>query len=517
MPEKTTIIGSIKLTGKTKDGLSIGILESITKEETAEIDLLGKRYSTIVEPLTNYFMGRIQKDYDKGNTIIGGALTAVNRKIKDDKLKFLSDASYSGGIDFKHNWSEKKYYITGNALFSYVVGDKMALSRIQLSPTHYFQRPDADYLDYDINRTSLSGYGGLIEIGKSGGGQWRFSETIKMFSPGFEVNDIGYLPMSDRIYQSSRIGYVIQTPSGILRNYSVFLNQNSSWNFGGDKLDFSVGIVPSFTSINNWKFNFEILRKNSSISPFLIWGGPSFKLDGNWSLLYSISSDYTKAIEMEITFNNKMFDDKISSYFSTNYSCSFRLSNSFIFSCDLLFDNTKENLQYLDTKSIDAKEYYFLGFVDQKTMRLTFRASYNITPDLSIQYYASPFFAARKYSEIKKVLNPRADNYNDRFYKYNDKEIKFDKTSNSFLIDDNNDGKNEFILNNPDMSFKELHSNLVLKWEYNPGSTIYFVWSQGRIESENYRSMVFNRDMEQLYNVYPDNIFIIKINHWFSL
>ncbi len=74
-PNTTTILGAAKFSGKTKDGWSIGILESVTEREIAKIkDPDGNRRETIVEPLTNYFVGRLQKDFNDRNTYIGGIL-----------------------------------------------------------------------------------------------------------------------------------------------------------------------------------------------------------------------------------------------------------------------------------------------------------------------------------------------------------------------------------------------------------------------------------------------------------
>jgi hypothetical protein len=136
---------------------------------------------------------------------------------------------------------------------------------------------------------------------------------------------------------------------------------------------------------------------------------------------------------------------------------------------------------------------------------------------LSIQYYGSPFSATRKYSSIKKAVNTRADNYNDRFHTYNQNEIRFNETANTYVIDDNADGSPDFTIKNPDMSFREFRSNLVLRWEYNPGSTIYFVWSQNRSNVTGYESTSLGKAVNRVFDIYPDNIFMIKINHWFSL
>ena len=77
----TTILGAAKLTGKTKNGLSVGFVEAMTAEEKAEIDTVGGRTYETVEPLTNYFVGRVQKDINEGKTIIGGIFTSTNRDL----------------------------------------------------------------------------------------------------------------------------------------------------------------------------------------------------------------------------------------------------------------------------------------------------------------------------------------------------------------------------------------------------------------------------------------------------
>ena len=80
VPQNTSILGAAKFSGKTKKGLSIGILESITQREMATIDYNGQKTKQLVEPLTSYFVTRIQKDFKSGNTIIGGIITGVNRE-----------------------------------------------------------------------------------------------------------------------------------------------------------------------------------------------------------------------------------------------------------------------------------------------------------------------------------------------------------------------------------------------------------------------------------------------------
>jgi hypothetical protein len=164
-PQNTSILGAAKFSGKTRKGWSIGILESITRREMAVIDKAGQRREELVEPLTNYFVGRLQKDIKSGNTVIGGIVTAVNREKGLENR--LHGGAYSGGLDFLHYWKGRTWYIRGNMVFSHVQGTKEAILRTQTGFEHLFQRADAKEVYVDSSRTSLTGMGGTIALEKA--------------------------------------------------------------------------------------------------------------------------------------------------------------------------------------------------------------------------------------------------------------------------------------------------------------------------------------------------------------
>jgi len=181
VPENTKILGAIKLTGKTQNGWSIGIIESITSDEYAEIDYNGgERKKEIVEPLSNFFIGRVQKDINKGNTIIGGMFTTTHRKLEGDNLDYLSNNAITGGFDFKQYFKERKYYLDLKLVASQINGSEEAILEQQLSSRRYFQRPDAEYLNVDSNLTSLIGTGGNLSFGKQSNSGFRF----QLIQPG---------------------------------------------------------------------------------------------------------------------------------------------------------------------------------------------------------------------------------------------------------------------------------------------------------------------------------------------
>ena len=146
MPEVTTILGAAKLTGKTRNGLSVGVLESLTTRESAPVEGPTGRRHVVVEPLTNYFVGRIEKEFDQGNTVLGGLLTSVHRSNGEDYLHFLNREAYVGGVNFTHYWGNRTYFVDAMAVASGVRGEPEALIRAQRSSARSFQRPDADYV-----------------------------------------------------------------------------------------------------------------------------------------------------------------------------------------------------------------------------------------------------------------------------------------------------------------------------------------------------------------------------------
>lgn len=199
VPTFTTILGAAKLTGKTKNGLSLGFVEAVTAEEKAEIDTVGGRMFETVEPLTNYLIGRVQKDFNEGKTIIGGIFTSTNRDLDENLGKYMHKGAYSGGIDFTQYFKDKNWMFNLNAAFSEVNGTKEAMENTQRSSARYYQRPDNDYTDFDPNRTALVGSGGRMQIQKLNG-HWNFIYANIWKTPGFETNDLGFIREADRYF-----------------------------------------------------------------------------------------------------------------------------------------------------------------------------------------------------------------------------------------------------------------------------------------------------------------------------
>ncbi len=513
MPESTTILGAMKLSGKTKKGLSVGILESLTSREDAMIDSAGYRRKETVEPLTNYFVGRVQQDFNKGQTILGAMITAVNRDIKSTNLEFLHSAAYTTGLDFQHNWKDRTWYLAGNAEFSDVRGSNTSIIATQTSSAHYYQRPDAKYLGVDSSLTSLPGYGGTVKFGKTSKKRLQFETCVIVRSPGLEFNDIGYMRYSDVIYQGNWMGYYLRNPFWKFNYFYLNTNYWMYFNFGGQLLSRNYNTNFNAQFKNKWRLNGQFNRESQSVSTDILRGGPSIIMPGNQSFSVYLSTDQSKKLSLSGGVYQGSGD--VNSFRNREYfgGVYLRPSNSISVSVEPDYSIQRTELQYVSTAGTVQDPIYLFATLYQKTLGITFRINYTINPELSIEYYGQPFISAGKYTAFKKITQPDAGAFKERFYEYASDELTFDPTANTYNV---NDG-GTYSFGNPDFNFRQFRSNLVIRWEYHPGSTIYLVWSQSRTSTDTNGLFSYGNDMNNLFRVTPDNVFLVKFSYWFAL
>ncbi len=513
MPESTRILTALKLSGKTRKGLSVGLLESVTANEKAKIENEGVYRKESVEPLTNYFVARVQQDFNKGETTLGGIFTAVNRDIENPALDFLHTAAYTGGIDFKHSWKERTWYFAGNMEFSNVQGKPTALISTQQSSARYFQRPDAKHISVDSTLTSMSGYGSTLKFGRQSKKVIQFETSFTVRSPGLEFNDLGYMRYSDFFHHGSWIAFYKRDPFAIFNNLYINTNYWMYWDYSGKHTTtlFNTNWHAEFK--NRWYLNTNITRETKHISNDLLRGGPSFHLPGSIEGNLNVFTDQTKKIWMYVG-NYRGFGDQ-KSYTAYDYYGGIvaQPMNALSVSIepDYLILNTQ--LQYAQTVDYADEKRYIFAEMDQKTLLMTIRLNFTINPELSVEYYGQPFVSAGKYTKFKKVTVPDASKYDDRYHIFNPQEIS-QNGEDGYDVDENHDHSTDYTFDNPDFNFQQFRSNLVIRWEYLPGSTLFLVWSQGRTNSATDGSFSYANDIQDLFSTKANNVFLIKLSYW---
>ncbi|RLD48424.1 MAG: hypothetical protein DRI88_03345 [Bacteroidetes bacterium] len=514
-PEFTRILGAVKLSGKTQNGWSVGVLESITKNEKAKISNNGEERKEVIEPLTNYFNTRIQKDINKGNTTIGGMITATNRFINDSTLEFLPTSAYTQGIDFQNFWKEKTFYISLKTVFSEVYGSKEAITELQEAPQRYYQRPDATHISVDTTKTSLFGNGGTVEGGKASG-HWTYGGRFTWRTPGLDLNDMGFLSLSDYFNEAVWGGYRLWEPFSIFRRMNINASQWSGWDFAGKHLYMGVNLNFNTQFKNYWTFGLGINRDFFDIDRHQLRGGPALRAPGSTGNWLNIGSDSRKKLSFGIFMHNRWGDDKYTRSFGAGLEILYRPLDFLQISIEPGYNNQKQQIIYVGTFDYNDEDQYVLSAIKQEIISADIRINLSITPDLSIQFWGQPFLFSGDYSDYKKVTDPLADNWRDQYHEFTNSEITYDDGDNMYLIDDNGDGHTDYSFDNPDFSFYEFRSNLVIRWEYIPGSTAYLVWSQGRTGDHPDGQFSFSENVNRLLDVHPENVFLLKISYRFS-
>ncbi len=514
VPSSTTILGALKVTGKTAGGLSLGVLQSFTQRETALVSSpLGSR-EPLVEPAASYSVARLHKDWGKGNSSLGGMLTWTARLTDDPGLAALPTRALTGGFDFTRYFADRSLALEASAVASRVSGPREAILALQTGAVHYYQRPDADHLGLDAQATALSGTGGSLRFGTSGKGRLKLVDHFHWYSPGLELNDVGYLRQADVLANQAIVGWTEPAPRGVFRAYSLQLMREDQWDFGGLAVQASTQANASATFRNKWGADLGVLYRDV-VDTRMLRGGPALRWHDYWEASLGGHSDPSRRLTATLAGQAARTVDDDSRSGKAEATLGLRLSNRLGLGGGARYERLLDNLQYAATAEAGGEPRYVLGRIDQDTWSFTFRVNLTLTPELTIQYYGSPFIGTGRYTAFKQATDTLAHAYADRFHLYAPGEITYREDQNRYLVTEAG-GAPAYSFGNPDFSFRQFRSNLVARWEWKPGSSLYVVWSQGRTATLPSYQPSFGTNWNELWGTQPDNVFLVKLSYWFS-
>ncbi|TAK13277.1 MAG: hypothetical protein EPO35_10510 [Acidobacteria bacterium] len=485
-PTNTTILGAAKLTGRVGK-FSIGALNAVTSSENATISVNGVRSSSPVEPASSYSVARAVREFSNRSRI-GFMATSTNRRLSDE-LKFLPANAFTGGTDF--DWRFKgKYSLNGYVAGSTVRGSADAIAGIQRSTVHSYQRPDAESFDYDPTRTGLSGHAGSVGIGKISGKYTMFNSSFGYKSPGFDINDLGFQSRADEISQSNWFQIRSDTPNKWRRSLNINFNQWSGYNFDGDRRYSGANINSHTTLTSNWSMGMGINVNGRGFADRLTRGGPGGYTNPNQSVWAYLNSDSRKPFTFYVNIN-AFTDHKNSSNAGISPGLTWRPRSGVAISTSFNLSKSQSDSQWITNLADQGATRYVFGHLEQKTVGITARVNYTISPTLTLQIYAQPFVAAGDYSNFKELKNGRADRYEDRYAPY-------------------------AYASNPDFNFRSFRTTNVLRWEYRPGSALFVVWQQGREDFANDGALRYGGSLSDLFGKPSTNVFLVKFSRWLN-
>jgi hypothetical protein len=518
-PDVTTIATAGKLTGKTARGWSVGALDAVTTRETADfVDSQGARGETAVEPRTNYFVGRSRRDLRGGNSVLGGLFTATNRGLADPGLESrLRAHAYVGGVDWNHAWANRHWAFDGFVVGSTVGGSSSAIAGTQASSSHYFQRPDLRSAHYDPTRTHLEGFASDLSLAKYSGKHWLGSIIVQTASPGFEVNDVGFQNRVDRTGLSTILFYKEDKPGRLLRNWDAFVFQNHAFNFDGDN-NFAQWSASGDLQLHNyWNLNWRFEYNPPAFDDRLTRGGPVAGMPRGGRASFGFGSDSRRSTTYgaDFSFARSESHGRDASY---SVSLNLRPTSAVQINVSPTVDWSRDPAQYVDVigDALATRTYknrYVFGAIEQTTASIATRLNWTFTPRLSLQLYVQPLVVTGGYSEFKELHAPRGFDFDV----YGRDGGTIERQGEDYVVDPDGAGPAaSFGFQNPDFDFRSLRGNAVLRWEYRPGSTLFFVWQQSRSGSEPIGDFDLHRDTSALFHQRAENVFALKATYWFG-
>ena len=488
-PAQTTILGATKLTGRVGQ-YSIGVMQAVTKDQYADVVDAGARYRLGVEPLTSYSVGRVRREF-RNQSSVGLMLTSVNRRLTNDLL-FLPSSAVTGGLDW--DWRlGPRYSVTGYWAGSALHGDPTAIDTVEENSRHYFQRPDLKSAHLDPTRTSLAGTSGKVSFGKIGGERLHFNSTVSFKSPGFDVNDVGYLRRADQRSMSNWLQIRSDRPTRWFRSRNVNFNQGASWNYDGDRIQSWQNVNAHAVFANNWEIGGGYNIQQASVDDRVTRGGPVAIVEGYQEAWYYVESDNRRALSLNYNGGGGA-DGHGSSWINFEPGVTWRPMSALQIQTSVNYNRNTVDSQWVSTIT-DTRNHDVFGHMDQRTVSLTGRVNYTLSPTLSVQLYAQPFVSGGYYSNLRELVDGRSASYAARYAAYD------------YSYADNG---------SPDFNVKSFRTTNVLRWEYKPGSTLFVVWQQARENDAVPGDFRFGRDARDIFAVPPHNVFLVKLAYWLN-
>ena len=517
-PTETSIRAAAKLSGRTRSGWSIGLLDAVTSgEEARYVDQFGTGVRTPVEPLTNYFVGRVRRDLRGGNSTVGMIATAVNRDQDSPELRsLLRSSAYTVGVDFTNSWSDRAWSLDGSVGFGTVRGTPEAIERTQRSSARYYQRPDATSFELDPTRTSMTGHFWQVALAKNSGRHWTGGLVYQETSPSFESNDLGFQSEASQRGISTALAYNERQPGRTFRRWGIFPFTNHQWNFDGDMVYGSYGLIFTGQLHNFWDFQLRGDYTPPIYDDRLTRGGPLARQPKFWDVRLTLNSDTRKTTRLtaNLTQSWTSADEnrtEADMTLSVRPSPALRLS----FGPALTLVHTLSQYVAAVPDPVAATTFgtrHVFATLDQRELSMITRVDWTFSPKLSLQLFLQPLISAGDFTELKEFVRPRTYD----FAVYGRHKGTVSPTGDGTAIDPG-DGGATFAIPQQNFTIRSLRANAVLRWEWRAGSTFFLVWQQNRENDERFGNLRLGRDVDALFSGgLSRNVVAVKASYWLS-
>jgi len=528
VPDATTILGAGKITGRTASGYTLGLLEAVTGQATARVETAtGQRVRQEVEPLANYFVGRLKRDLLNGNLVVGGILSGVARNIDTTFAPLLAKHAEMAGGDLVYRWGDKKYSLMANAALSNVYGDPREILLRQQSSARYFQRPDRGAGSgglfsnrLDSSATSLRGAGAYLRLAKETG-DWTWETSANTRTPGYETNDYAFQRSADYVWYNANLNRFWSKRTRWYQTMAGIVGAQTQQNYEGDRTALQFHQYWNVQTRQFWSIQEFLIVRPSTIDDGQLRGGPTVRTADSRFAELDVMSDSRHMVSGNLTLNN-YWDALGSRTPFVSIGATIRPVSNVTISLGPSFGWGTVKTQYVaaiddPTATTFYGTRYVISSLKQSTVGLDTRLSLTYSPTMSLELYVQPFFAAAHYFDFKEYAAPRTSRL--RVYGRDQGTITpfvgTDGVATTYTIDPDSAGPAApFTIDNPDLTETSLRGNAVFRWEYRPGSVLYVAWTHSRAADTAFGNLKLYRDRDALYAAQPDNVFLMKASWW---
>ena len=508
--EHTSILGAAKLTGRTESKLAVSALAAVTERERVRtFDATTRTFGdAVVAPLTGYAVIGAQQQFGASGSTLGGVVTAVHRDLDRGSplAGVVTRDALSGIIQGRVRWGGGTYDLGAHLGFTHVRGDSGVILALQRSSRRYWQRPDASHLEIDPRRLTLGGTMAGISHSKLAGDHWLWDIDFWQESPGLEPNDIGaFGSVDDRILRWE-LTYRETQPKGWYRSYAFEAGNSIDWNTAGARLGTELSLDFNATFANYLRLSSDFSYELRGQSDDLTRGGPLMGTGRFWEARLELRNRQGARTGLGIELGAERSELGLWVH-EIEGSLTFHPGTQWEISIDPSWGRGEDPRQFVTAIGSGRPETfgtrYVFAHVDRSEVAARFRVNYTFTPNLTLETYAEPFASSGRYHSFGELLAPRSR----ELLEY--ETIARNPDGSHILLAE----ADTLTIGNEDFNVRSLRSNVVLRWEWRPGSALFLVWQQDQ-EADRPFGRVHPNDLWDALSTRGDSFFAVKISYW---
>lgn len=507
-PEPTRILGAAKLSGRT-GSWRVGMLSATTGEEVGRYVHPAGVSRQVIEPLTHYGVVRLGRDLDGGDTQIGLIGTTTHRWLGPASIDVLHHSAVAGGLEARRRFQNGSSGISGYLFASRVAGSAKAIARTQTSYHHLFQR-DPTALGLDSSLTSLSGVASEIRFSKNGG-RSRLGLSAHVVTRGFDVNDLGFITRTNYASTLGWVGRVRNDPTPRTRLWHSFVNWWGLRGLSGPEQLAGFNWWNRVQLQSYWELTGAVEYHLPATSIQLLRGGPAMRTPPRLVASYRLQTDIRRRSNWLFDVNASPRTEDGSWIASIAPGWTIRPLDRAEVQLQPMVEWRRAGTQFIDDLATTAGVRFLVGDLRQRTAAVTGRVSFAFSPALTVQVYAQPFLSSGYFLRPAEVSRPLARRASERTRPLGPgaAEVSADGERVTYST-----SGGQATTDNPDFSIAKLNANVVTRWEYRTGSTIYLVWSQGRSEEAHRGTTPLTSLNRDLWRAPTTNVLLVKVAHY---